>query len=68
MAGKKQVKKKCCGKFTKKGKHCGSCPLTGASKKCKADKKYCKECDVAENGKRDKQDKKRKEKDSKKKK
>jgi len=44
MGGKKKVKKKCCGKFKKKGKHCSSCPTEGSGKECKADKKYCKDC------------------------
>ena len=25
--GKKKVKKSCCGKYLKKGKHCSKCPL-----------------------------------------
>lgn len=45
MSGKK-VKKKCCGKFKKKGKHCGSCPITGGKDSCKQDKDYCSACDV----------------------
>ena len=44
MAEKKKVKKKCCGKFKKKGKHCGSCPLGGSGKECTPDKDYCKDC------------------------
>jgi len=27
------AKKKCCGKFIKKGKHCGSCPIKDDCKK-----------------------------------
>jgi hypothetical protein len=46
MAGKKKIKKKCCGKFVKKGKHCSSCPITGNPKKCADDKDYCKACQV----------------------
>ena len=45
MGQKKKVKKKCCGKFKKKGKHCGSCPLGGTRKNCKADKSYCDDCE-----------------------
>jgi hypothetical protein len=32
--GKKKVKKSCCGKYKKKGKHCSKCPLL-IKKKCK---------------------------------
>lgn len=38
MGSKKKVKKKCCGKFKKKGKHCSSCPIDGTTDKCKDDK------------------------------
>lgn len=27
MVKEKKVKKKCCAKFVKKGKHCGKCPI-----------------------------------------
>lgn len=47
MGGKKKMKKKCCGKFKKKGKHCSSCPITGSGKKCVPDKDFCKGCEVA---------------------
>lgn len=46
MGDKKKLKKKCCGKFKKKGKHCSSCPIDGGSDSCKPDKEYCKDCDV----------------------
>lgn len=46
MGKEKKIKKKCCGKFVKKGKHCSSCPITAKSKKCKADKSYCDDCQV----------------------
>ena len=44
---KKKAKKKCCGKFRKKGKHCKRCPIIlnakkkkkGTKKKKKTDKK-----------------------------
>lgn len=45
MGNKKKLKKKCCGKFKKKGKHCGSCPIGGEGRTCKVDKSYCDECD-----------------------
>ena len=51
MGGKKKVKKKCCGKFKKKGKHCSSCPLSGSTKDCKPDKDYCNGCQVKKKGK-----------------
>ncbi|MEJ2137677.1 MAG: hypothetical protein P8X86_20850 [Desulfofustis sp.] len=54
MGGKKKVKKKCCGKFKKKGKHCSSCPLSGSTKDCKPDKDYCKGCQVKKKGKKKK--------------
>lgn len=56
MGEKKKLKKKCCGKYEKKGKHCGGCPIGGEGKKCKADKNYCDDCDV----KKDKKKKKKK--------
>jgi len=46
MGKEKKIKKKCCGKFVKKGKHCSSCPVTARRKKCKADKSYCDDCTV----------------------
>lgn len=46
MVNEKKGKKKCCGKFVKKGKHCSSCPITTSSKKCKSDKSYCDDCEV----------------------
>ena len=52
MAEKKKVKKKCCGKFKKKGKHCSSCPLSGTAKECKPDKDYCKDCKVKKKAKK----------------
>jgi len=57
MAGGKKLKKKCCGKFRKKAKHCSSCPISGATKKCKPDKDYCKGCDISEKGKKAKKKK-----------
>jgi hypothetical protein len=41
MGDTKKVKKKCCLKFEKKGKHCSSCPLTaeGGDKKQKKTEK-----------------------------
>lgn len=39
-----EAKKKCCGKYKKKGKHCGGCPLFGDKDQCKAEKSYCKGC------------------------
>lgn len=54
MAEKKKVKKKCCGKFKKKGKHCSSCPLSGSGKACKSDKEYCKGCSSAKGSKKKK--------------
>ncbi len=59
MGGKK-VKKKCCGKFKKKGKHCSSCPLSGTGKDCKADKDYCKGCKAKKKPKKSKKSKKSK--------
>ena len=67
MGGKKKVKKKCCGKFKKKGKHCSSCPITGSKKKCAPDKDYCKGCEVAKKKKQQKEKKKTKKKQDKKK-
>ncbi len=41
--GKKKGKKKCCGKYLKKGKHCSKCPLLIKEKcKKKAEKKAAK--------------------------
>ncbi|THB78348.1 MAG: hypothetical protein D6B25_04535 [Desulfobulbaceae bacterium] len=60
MGGKK--KKKCCGKFAKKKKHCGSCPLFGDDKKCVPDKEFCNGCDVPIKGKKKKKDKKKEDK------
>ena len=54
MGGKKKVKRKGCGKFKKKGKHCSSCPLSGSTKDCKPDKDYCKGCKVKKKGKKKK--------------
>jgi len=55
----KKTKKKCCGKFVKKGKHCSSCPVTAArKKKCKADKSYCQDCAVKPKDKKGKKTKK----------
>ena len=51
-------KKKCCGKYEKKGKHCGGCPLFGDTNKCKPDKKYCKGCKTGEKKKKGKKKKK----------
>ena len=56
MGGKK-VKKKCCGKYKKKGKHCSSCPLSATSKECKANKDFCKDCDVRKKSKKSKKKK-----------
>jgi hypothetical protein len=41
----KKVKKKCCYKFKKQGKHCSSCPLTteGLGKEAKKEKSKDKE-------------------------
>jgi len=66
MGGEKKIKKKCCGKFKKKGKHCSSCPLSGATGKCKPEKEYCKDCESS-TVKKTKKDKKKKDKGSKKK-
>jgi hypothetical protein len=33
-----KTKKKCCGKFKKKGTHCKSCPITASIKNKKKDK------------------------------
>ncbi len=52
MGEKKKVKKKCCGKFKKKGKHCGSCPLGGSGKDCNPDKEFCKDCESKKGGKK----------------
>ena len=54
MGGKK---KKCCGKYKKKGKRCSSCPLSGTGKECKSDKEYCKDCDGKNKGKKKKKKK-----------
>jgi len=50
---KKKAKKKCCGKFRKKGKHCKRCPIIfnlkkrkKAEKKKKADKKKKKKANT----------------------
>jgi hypothetical protein len=61
MGTKKKLKKKCCGKFKKKGKHCSSCPIGSGSGSCKPDKEYCKDCDIKDT-KKDKGKKKLKEK------
>lgn len=45
-------KKKCCGKYEKKGKHCGGCPLAGDTKKCKPDKDHCKGCKTGDKKKK----------------
>lgn len=58
MGEKKKVKKKCCGKFKKKGKHCSSCPLDGSGKECKADKEYCRDCASGKGSKKKKKKKK----------
>ncbi len=68
MGDDKEPKKKCCGKFKKKGKHCGSCPLKGAKKTCKPDKEYCKDCEIGDKAKKQKKEKKKQAKDTKKKK
>ena len=53
MGKDKKTKKKCCGKFVKKGKHCSSCPVTARGKKdCKADKAYCDDCSVKKSKKK----------------
>ncbi len=54
MGGKTKVKKKCCGKYKKKGKHCSSCPIGGSGKECKPDKEYCKDCETAKKSKKKK--------------
>jgi hypothetical protein len=66
MGDGKKLKKKCCGKFKKKGKHCSSCPMSRSNKKCKQDKDYCESCEVRAKGK--KKEKKGKKKKQKKKK
>ena len=68
MGKEKKLKKKCCGKFTKKGKHCSSCPISGRKEKCNPNKEYCKGCDLAPKSKKDKKDKKKARKKDKKKK
>jgi len=55
--GTKKLKKKCCGKFKKKGKHCSSCPVEGDGRECKADKKYCDDCDYGKGKKKGKKKK-----------
>jgi len=58
---KKKVKKKCCKKYLKEGKHCKSCPLyveEGTGKKDTAGKKKKAETKKAE--KKNKKDKKEK--------
>lgn len=67
MGDKKKLKKKCCGKFKKKGKHCSSCPITGSGEKCSPDKEYCKGCDIPGKGRKP-EDKKKKKSTTKKKK
>jgi len=64
MGKEKKTKKKCCGKFKKKGKHCSSCPVTGSKKVCDPSKEYCKDCDVIDKSKSDKKSKKKKKKKS----
>lgn len=59
MGSDKKIKKKCCGKFKKKGKHCGSCPISGGKEKCKPEKTYCKGCEVVAKAKKDKKKKKK---------
>ena len=54
MGGKTKVKKKCCGKYKKKGKHCSSCPLGGSGTECKPDKEYCEDCESAKKPKKKK--------------
>ncbi len=56
---KKETKKKCCGKFIKKGKQCGKCPIVET---CTLEEKV-----VSFNEKKKKKDKKKTKKDSKKK-
>lgn len=68
MGDGKESKKKCCGKFSKKGKHCSSCPIKGDGKACKPNKDYCKDCQSSVKAKKEKKDKKNKNKNSKKKK
>lgn len=58
MGKDKKIKKKCCGKFIKKGKHCSSCPVTSGSNKCKQDKSYCDDCSMNTGDKRRKKTKK----------
>lgn len=57
-----ESKKKCCGKFKKKGKHCGGCPLFGDKELCKPEKSYCKDCPAngKKKGKKNKKKKKKK--------
>ena len=59
MGKEKKSKKKCCGKFIKKGKHCSSCPITTEGKKCKPDKSYCDDCQVNPKDKKGKKAKKK---------
>ncbi len=68
MGKEKKVKKKCCGKFVKKGTHCSSCPVTTTRKKCKSDKSYCDDCEVKSKTKKDKKAEKEKQSPGKKKK
>ncbi len=67
MGNEKTGKKKCCGKFVKKGKHCSSCPITTSSKKCKSDKSYCDVCEVKPKNNKGKKAKKKKKSSAKKK-
>jgi len=60
MGDGKKLKKKCCGKFRKKGKHCSSCPISGSNEKCKKDKDYCEGCDVGAKSKKKRRKEKRK--------
>lgn len=58
MGTEKKSKKKCCGKFVKKGKHCSSCPITTKRKSCKADKNYCDDCQIKSKKKKEQKGKK----------
>lgn len=60
MTMEKKSKKKCCGKFVKKGKHCSSCPITTEGKICKPDKSYCDDCQVKPKDKKGKKTEKKK--------
>ena len=68
MGKDKKGKKKCCGKFIKKGTHCSSCPVTTTRKKCKSDKSYCDDCEVKPKTKKEKKVKNEKQSSAKKKK